>query len=168
MPSAKTTQARQHNEPGRQCCHPFQKNQPQQAHKTTTMAMHAPQDHHTEALHPTRYNHWKYHWFDPEHLPPPNHTKDSWKPSCNDKGCGHCNCCYDCNDSIALLLVDKAEFMARRQLKEEYPEAPHPNPPLLRPHQFHYMTDINNENYPKGKTPQLAHHKRPPNHSDCA
>jgi hypothetical protein len=41
--------------------------------------------------------------------------------------------------------------MARRQLEEEYPEAPHPNPSLLRPHQFHYRMGMDNENDPERK-----------------
>jgi hypothetical protein len=35
-------------------------------------------------------------------------------------------------DFIASLLVNNAKFMARRQLEEEYLEAPYPNPLLLR------------------------------------
>jgi hypothetical protein len=128
------------------------KNQPRQAHKITTITADTPHNHYkyTEALHPTRYNQWRYHWFDTGHIPPPNHTKTHWmRPSCNDKGYGHWNHCYDCNDFIASLLVDKAKFMARRQLEEEYPEAPRPNPSLLCPHQFHYgRTDIDDKKDP--------------------
>ena len=118
------------------------------------MPSHAPHNHHTEALHPTRKNQWKYHWFDIGQLPPPHQTKPVWRPSCDDDGCGYWNRCYDCNDFSATLLVDKAEFMARRQLEEEYPEAPHPNPTLLRPHQFNYRTNIDKENDPERKKHQ--------------
>jgi hypothetical protein len=106
-----------------------------------------------EALHPTRRNHWQYHWFDIGHIPSPRHTNPRWKPktSCTDDGCGHWSRCYNCNDLIASLLVDKAEFIARRQLEEEYPEAPHPYPSLLRPHHFHYGTDIEDEDDPERK-----------------
>jgi hypothetical protein len=127
------------------------------AHKSTqpkTMPSHAPQDHHTEALHPTRENHWKYHWFDTGQLPPPYQAKTVWKPSCDDDGCGYWNRCYDCNDFNATLLVDKAEFLARKQLEEEHPETPHPHPALLRPHQFNYGTDIEDENDPERKKHQ--------------
>jgi hypothetical protein len=41
--------------------------------------------------------------------------------------------------------------MARRQLEKEYPETPHPNPTLLRPHQFNYGTNIEDENDPERK-----------------
>jgi hypothetical protein len=101
--------------------------------------MDVPRDHYMEALHPTRPNQWKYHWFDPDYPPPP----EAWKRSCNDKGCGHWSRCYECNDSMAILLVDKAEFLARKELEKEYPETPHPNPPSLRPHRFRYGTDPN-------------------------
>jgi hypothetical protein len=109
-----------------------------------------PRNNHTEALHPSRENQWQYHWFDPDHFSPPNHL-ETWKPSCNDDGCGHWNRCYDCNDFIATLLVDKAEFLARKQLEKEYPEAPHPNPSSLRPNRFYYGTDIDDENDPERK-----------------
>jgi hypothetical protein len=39
--------------------------------------------------------------------------------------------------------------MARRQLEEEYPEAPHPNPSLICPNHFHHGTDSDDENDPK-------------------
>jgi hypothetical protein len=32
-------------------------------HITTTMMIDMPQNHHTDALHPTKDNHWKCHWF---------------------------------------------------------------------------------------------------------
>ena len=51
----------------------------------------------------------------------------------------------------ASLLVDKAEFLAQRQLEEEYPENPHPNPPSLRPHHFYYGTNVDDENDPERK-----------------
>jgi hypothetical protein len=105
-------------------------------------------DHYMDALHPTRPNHWRYHWFDPDYPPPSSHPQ-TWKPSCDDRGCGHWNRCYECNDSIASLLVDKAEFLARKELEKEYPETPHPNPSLLRPHQFLYGTDIDDESDPE-------------------
>jgi hypothetical protein len=53
--------------------------------QTTTMMVHTPKNHHTEALHPTKDNHWKYHWFITYHFPPPTYTK-TWKPSCNEEG----------------------------------------------------------------------------------
>jgi hypothetical protein len=110
------------------------------------------QNHHTEALHWTRENQWKYHWFDIGQLPPPYQAKSVWKPSCDNDGCGYWNRCYDCNDFNATLLVDKAEFIARKQLEREYPEALHSNPTLvLRPHQFNYGTNIEGKNDPKRK-----------------
>jgi hypothetical protein len=50
-----------------------------------------------------------------------------------------------------MLLVDKAEFLAGKQLEEEYPETPHPNPPSLRPDCFNHGTDIDHENDPGRK-----------------
>jgi hypothetical protein len=48
-----------------------------------------------------------------------------------------------------LLLVNKAEFLAWKELEKEYPETPHLNPSLLRPHQFLYRTDIEDETDPE-------------------
>jgi hypothetical protein len=113
-----------------------------------------PHYHYMEALHPTKQNHWQYHWFDVGHIPPPRHTDPRWKPklSCVDQGCGHWSRCYNCNDFIASLLVDKAEFIARRELETEYPENPHPHPLLLRPHQFCYGTDdVDDQDDPERK-----------------
>jgi hypothetical protein len=121
-----------------------------------------PRDPHMEALHPTRSNHWKYHWFDADHFPPPNHTKNCWRPSCNNDGCGYWNCRYDCNKFPASLLVDKAKFMARRQLEGEYPETPHPNLLLLRPHHLYYVQTLTTKMTPKerstrtGISPRIA------------
>jgi hypothetical protein len=109
-----------------------------------------PQDHYTEALHATRDDAWKYHRFDRDHLPPPTYTKN-WKPSCDDEGRGHWSRCYECNHFIATLLVDKAKFLAQKQLEGECPDTPHPNPSLLRPHRFYYGTDIDNKDDPKRK-----------------
>jgi hypothetical protein len=109
-----------------------------------------PRDHHTVALHPTKDNHWRYHWFDIDHHLSPTYPR-TWERSCNDEGCGHWNRCYDCNDFVASLLVDKAEFLARKELEEEYPRTPHPNPSLLRPHHFYYSTDFNNKADPESK-----------------
>jgi hypothetical protein len=97
----------------------FQKT-PSKHTRTTTTTMDTPRDHYMEALHLTRDNHWIYHWFDPNYPPPPTHP-EAWKPSCDDEGCGHWNHCYECNDSIASLLVNKAEFLAWKELEKEYP-----------------------------------------------
>jgi hypothetical protein len=112
------------------------------------MTTDTPQNHYTEVLHPTKYNHWRYHSFDTNHILSPNHTETCWRPSFHSKGCRQWNPCYNC---IALLLVDNTECMARTQLEEEYLEAPHPNPPLLCPYHFHYGTDADEENEPKRK-----------------
>jgi hypothetical protein len=114
------------------------------------MMIDPPRDHHTEALHPTKENHWRYHWFNVDYHPSPTYL-DIWEPSCEDKGCGHWNRCYDCNEFPATLLVDKAEFLARKELEEEYPETPHPNPSLLRPHRFYYGTDVDDQDDPESK-----------------
>jgi hypothetical protein len=100
---------------------PTLQNQTTTITQTTTMTADTPQNHHTEALHPTRNNHWQYHWFNPDQFPSPSHPA-TWKPSCKDKGCRHWNHCYDCNAFIASLLVNKAKFLAQKQLEEEYPE----------------------------------------------
>jgi hypothetical protein len=107
-----------------------------------------------EALHPTRENQWRYHWFDIGQPPPPYQAKTTWRPTCNDDICWYWNRCYDCNNFNATLLVDKAEFMARRHLVKEYPEAPHPNPTLLRPPQFNYGMNIEVKNDPERKKDQ--------------
>jgi hypothetical protein len=122
----------------------------QHTKRTTTMS-HAPRDHHPDTLHPTRENQWN----DIGQLPPPHQAEPTWRPSCNDDGCGYWNRCYNCNDFNATLLVDKAEFLARKQLEKEYLEAPHPHPTLLRPHEFNYGTDI--ENDPERKKHQNWH-----------
>jgi hypothetical protein len=48
-------------------------------------------------------------------------------------------------------LVDKAKFLAPKQLEREYPETPHPNPSLLHPHPIYYGTDIGDGNDPEIK-----------------
>jgi hypothetical protein len=103
-----------------------------------------------EALHPTRPNHWRYHWFDPNYPPPLSHP-EAWKPSCKDEGCRHWNRnhCYECNNSIASLLVNKAKFLAWKELEKEHPKMPHLNPLLLHPHRFLYGTYIKDETDPK-------------------
>jgi hypothetical protein len=114
------------------------------------MTTDTPRNHYAEALHPTRENHWQYHSFDPDHFPSPNYF-ETWKPSCNDRRCGHWNHCYDCNNFIVSLLIDKAEFLAWKQLEEEYSETPHPLPSSLCPYRFYYGTDIDDEDDPQRK-----------------
>jgi hypothetical protein len=70
-------------------------------------------------------------------------------PTCKDQACNFWNPCYDCNDCPATLLVDKAEFLARKELELEFElkakskqEPPknhpiHPNAPFL----YSHMTD---------------------------
>jgi hypothetical protein len=72
--------------------------------------------------------------------------------------CGHWNCCYECSNSITSLLVDKAGFLARKQLEKEYPEMPHPNPSLLCPRHFYYGTDIDNKDDPERTKHNNWHH----------
>jgi hypothetical protein len=50
-----------------------------------------------------------------------------------------------------MLLVNKAKFLAQKQLEGEQPEAPHPNPSLLCPHCFYYGTDIDSRDDPRRK-----------------
>jgi hypothetical protein len=50
-------------------------------------------------------------------LPVPTPKTGNQAASCNNKGCRYWNCCYECNDFIAMLLVDKAEFLAQKQLE---------------------------------------------------
>jgi hypothetical protein len=88
---------------------------------TNQTCMPQPQDHYMEALQQTRENQWKYHWFDIGQLPPPHQVKTGWRPSCDDDGCGYWNRCYHCNAFNITLLVDKAEFLVRKQLENEYP-----------------------------------------------
>jgi hypothetical protein len=58
-----------------QCCQLLQTST-QQNHHNNNNDKRRPQNHYAEALHPTKYNHhWRYHWFDTDHITPPNHTK---------------------------------------------------------------------------------------------
>jgi hypothetical protein len=70
-------------------------------------------------LHPTRLNQYA-HWFQSEQEKDRDDNTIFWTPllSCKDQSCcfwNTCYNCYDCNDCpITLLVVDKAEFMARK------------------------------------------------------
>jgi hypothetical protein len=148
---------------------PTLQNQTTTITQTTTMTTitDTPCNHHTEALHLTRNGHWQYHWFNPHHFPPPSHAA-TWKPSCNDKGCRHWDRCYDCNNFSASLLVDKAEFLAQKQLEQEYPETPHPNHHHFAPTTSTTEQTLKMKIRPqKEERQQLASNKRSQSLHDC-
>jgi hypothetical protein len=82
-------------------------------------------------LHPTRPNQYAQHWFRSKQAEDRSDTAVYWTPlpSCKDQACGFWSTCYDCNDCPATLLVDKAEFIARKEFESEQDEPPkkHPN-----------------------------------------
>jgi hypothetical protein len=59
-----------------------------------------------------------------------------------------------------LLLFNKAEFPAWKELEKEYLETPHPNPSLLCPHRFYNGTDIDNEDDPERIKYNNWHHTK--------
>jgi hypothetical protein len=101
------------------------------------------QDYYWE-IHPTRPNQYARHWFEIEQARDREGTPLSWTPlpSCKDRACSFWSTCYDCNDCPATLLVDKAEFLARKELESEYEyeyeptihALLHPNAPFLYCH----------------------------------
>jgi hypothetical protein len=108
-------------------------------------------------LHPTRPNQYARHWFEIEQAKDRGVKPLFWTPlsTCEDQACNFWSTCYDCNDCPATLLVDKAEFIARKELELECnpkQEPPNQNLPPIHPNApFYYshLTDPDDFNDPE-------------------
>ena len=93
--------------------------------------------HYMWELHPTQPNQYVQHWLETEQARDRGILPALWSPlpSCKDQACCFWSTCYGCNDCPATLLVDKAEFMARKEFETEYEYDLEPtNHALLHPH----------------------------------
>jgi hypothetical protein len=109
-------------------------------------------------LHSTRRNQYTRHWFITEQVNDRDDNAIFWTslPSCKDQACGFWRTCYNCNNCPTTLIVNRAEFLDRKEFESEQEPPKNPNElPPIHPHtapfMYSHLTEPDNFSDPEQK-----------------